>query len=119
MKPSAAILFAISLMLPAASAAQQAAPPDPMRARTFATWAPPLLAGAEAGQIEPIAADGRDHTVLGFAIGSAIGLAVGYGFYNLMCEAVDNNCSGSRAGTMLLGAGLFGGLGALIGAVTD
>jgi hypothetical protein len=119
MKPSAGILFGIGLMLPAASAAQQAAPADPMRVRSFTTWAPPLLAGTEARRLEPIAADGRDHTVLGFAIGSAIGLAVGYGFYNLMCEAVDNNCSGSRAGTMILGAGLFGGLGALIGAVSD
>ncbi len=119
MKPSVGILLAIGLIVPVASAAQQASSSVMVRERTFATWAPPLLGGTEAEGLEPIAADGRDHTVLGFAIGSAIGLAVGYGFYNLMCEAVDNNCSGSRAGTMLLGAGLFGGLGALIGAVTD
>jgi hypothetical protein len=58
----------------------------------------------------------QDHTVTGLLIGAGLGAALGYGFYNTMCEAVDNHCSGSRTLTMVAGAAVVGGLGALIGA---
>jgi hypothetical protein len=58
----------------------------------------------------------KDHTVIGLVVGTGVGAALGYGFYNAMCEAVDNHCSGSRTLTMMLGAAVFGSLGALIGA---
>ena len=61
----------------------------------------------------------KDYTVTGRLVGAALGAALGYGFYNAMCEAVDNHCYGSRTRTMVVGAGAFGALGALIGAISS
>jgi hypothetical protein len=36
-----------------------------------------------------------------------------------MCEAVDNNCNGSRLPYLVVGTGIGAGLGALIGRVAD
>jgi hypothetical protein len=61
----------------------------------------------------------KDHTITGLLIGAGLGAALGYGFYNAMCEAVNNHCSGSRTVSVVVGAGLVGSLGALIGAVSS
>jgi hypothetical protein len=61
----------------------------------------------------------KDHTITGLLVGAALGAALGYGFYNTMCEAVDNHCYGSRTRTVVVGAAAFGALGALIGAISS
>ena len=59
----------------------------------------------------------KDHTITGLLVGAGLGAALGYGFYNAMCEAVDNQCNGSRTRAVVVGAAAFGALGALIGAI--
>lgn len=61
----------------------------------------------------------KDHTVTGLLIGAGLGFAAGWGFYNTMCEAVDNECSGSPVQSALVGSAFFGSLGALIGSLAD
>ena len=61
----------------------------------------------------------KDHTVTGLLIGGGLGFAAGWGFYNAMCEAVDNECSGSRVQSALVGSAVAGSLGALIGSLAD
>lgn len=61
----------------------------------------------------------KDHTVTGLLIGAGLGFAAGWGFYNAMCEAVDNECSGSPVLSALIGSAFVGSLGALIGSLAD
>ena len=61
----------------------------------------------------------KNHTFTGLLVGAGLGAVLGYGFYNAMCEAVDNQCNESRTRTMVVGAAAFGALGALIGAVAS
>jgi hypothetical protein len=61
----------------------------------------------------------KDHTITGLLVGAGLGFAAGWGFYNAMCEAVDNECSGSRVRSALVGSALVGSLGALIGSVAE
>jgi ABC-type nitrate/sulfonate/bicarbonate transport system permease component len=61
----------------------------------------------------------HSHTLTGFLIGAAIGGALGYLFYNGLCEAVDNNCYDSRVRYVLIGGVSGGALGALIGSFSD
>jgi hypothetical protein len=61
----------------------------------------------------------KHHTVAGLLIGAGLGFVAGWGFYNAMCEAVDNRCSGSRGRTALLGTAAGAALGALVGSVAD
>ena len=111
------VLIAGSLLLPAAAAAQGT--PGVLRSSepTFAEWSLPAPTRPALRPVLP--GEGADHTVLGLAIGAAIGIAAGYAFYDVMCEAVDNNCSDSRLGLLVLGAGVGGALGALVGSVVD
>jgi hypothetical protein len=64
-------------------------------------------------------AEESDHTVLGLVVGGGLGFVAGWGFYNAICEAVDNDCNGSRLPYLVLGTGLGAGLGALIGSIAD
>ena len=57
----------------------------------------------------------KDHTVTGLLIGAGLGFLAGWGFYNAMCEAVDNRCSGSRLPDVVFGSAIGASLGALIG----
>lgn len=61
----------------------------------------------------------KDHTVTGLLVGAGLGFAAGWGFYNAMCEAVDNECDGSRVRSALVGSAFLGSLGALIGSLAD
>ena len=61
----------------------------------------------------------KNHTITGLLVGAGLGAALGYGFYNTMCEAVDNKCFGSRTRAVLVGAAAFGALGAMIGAIAS
>src|SRR5687768_13431454 len=57
----------------------------------------------------------KDHTVTGLLIGAGLGFAAGWAFYDVICEAVDNRCSDSRARLVLMGTATGASLGALIG----
>jgi len=61
----------------------------------------------------------KDHTVTGLLIGAGLGFAAGWAFYDTICEAVDNRCSDSRVGLVLMGTATGAGLGALIGGLAD
>jgi hypothetical protein len=61
----------------------------------------------------------KDHTVTGLLIGAGVGFAAGWAFYDMICEAVDNRCSDSRARLLVLGTGTGASLGALIGSLAD
>jgi hypothetical protein len=61
----------------------------------------------------------KDHTVTGLLIGAALGMAAGWAFYDALCEAVNNNCSDSRARLVILGGAAGGALGALIGSLSE
>lgn len=61
----------------------------------------------------------KDYTVIGLVIGAGLGFAAGWGFYNTICEAVDNRCSDSRAGLVLMGTAIGAALGALAGSAAD
>jgi hypothetical protein len=61
----------------------------------------------------------KDYTVPGLLIGAGLGFAAGWAFYNTICEAVDNRCSDSRAGLLMMGTATGAGLGALIGSLAE
>ena len=61
----------------------------------------------------------RDYTVIGLVVGAGLGFAVGWAFYDTICEAVDNECSDSRVPHLVLGTAAGGSLGALIGSLAD
>ena len=62
---------------------------------------------------------GSDGTLIGLLIGAGVGFVAGWATYDVFCEAVDNQCSDSRLGLVLLGTGVGGGLGALVGSAVD
>jgi hypothetical protein len=68
---------------------------------------------------DSVVARRKDHTVTGLLIGAGLGFAAGWAFYDTICEAVDNHCSDSRAGLVMMGTATGAGLGALIGALAD
>jgi hypothetical protein len=94
-------------------------PDPPIRPASSSVWVRPERLPASAVPIRIEAAEEGNHTVLGLIVGGGLGLIAGYGFYNAMCEAVDNNCSGSRLPYLVVGTGIGAGLGALIGSVAD
>jgi hypothetical protein len=106
-----------SLLLPSGMLAQL--PDPPIRPAASVVWVRPQREPADVLPIGIEAAGGHDHTVLGLIIGAGLGFAAGWGFYNAMCEAVDNDCSNSRFPYVAIGTGIGGGLGALIGSVAD
>jgi hypothetical protein len=67
----------------------------------------------------PDSAAKPDYTVLGLVVGAGLGFVAGWAFYDVICEAVDNNCSDSRLPHLVIGTGLGAGLGALIGSAVD
>ena len=111
------LLVAAALALPSLAAAQ--GPRSVLYAsdRSFPEWSVPAPVRPV---LRPVAmSGGSDHTVLGLVIGAAVGLVAGYAFYDVMCEAVDNNCADSRFTSLVVGAGAGGALGALIGSLAD
>jgi hypothetical protein len=115
------LVLTAALLLPLATASAQVAGPAAypgMGPGSSLLWAPPVHASA-APSIRIEQADKHDGTVLGLIVGAGLGLAAGWGFYNAICEAVDNHCSDSRLPYLLIGAGVGGGLGALIGSVAE
>jgi hypothetical protein len=61
----------------------------------------------------------KNYTITGLLVGAGLGAVLGHGFYNAMCEAANNSCNGSRTRTTVVGAALFGALGALIGVIAS
>ncbi len=106
-----------SLLLPSSLLAQL--PDPPIRPAASVVWVRPQREPADVLPIGIEAAEQHDHTVLGLIIGAGLGFAAGWAFYNAMCEAVDNDCSGSRFPYIAVGTGVGGGLGALIGSLAD
>ena len=113
---TSALLLSSSLL--STSAAAQL-PDPPIRPAASVVWVRPREMTSEALPVGLHAAEKRDYTVLGLVIGAGLGFVAGWGFYNAMCEAVDNDCAGSRFPYLAIGTGVGGGLGALIGSVAD
>jgi len=61
----------------------------------------------------------HSHALTGFLVGAVVGGALGWLFYNALCEAVDNNCYEPRVRYVLIGGATGGALGALIGSLSD
>jgi hypothetical protein len=93
-------------------------PDPPIRPAPSRMWVRPERIAA-AQSIRIAAEEKPDHTVLGLIVGGGLGFVAGWGFYNAMCEAVDNQCDGSRMPYLVVGTGLGAGLGALIGSIAD
>ena len=106
-----------TLLLPSSVPGQL--PDPPIRPAPSVVWVPPQRAPADVLPLGIESAEQHDHTILGLIIGAGLGFAAGWGFYNAMCEAVDNDCNGSRFPYLAIGTGVGGGLGALIGSVAD
>jgi hypothetical protein len=107
----------LALLLPAGSAlAQGYAMPFPTIEAPSA-WRE--VEGARGPAPGVSTAKGAHQTMTGFLIGAIIGGAAGWGFYNAMCEAVDNNCSDSPFRLVVIGASIGGVLGALVGSAYD
>jgi hypothetical protein len=106
-----------SLLLPSSVPAQL--PDPPIRPAASAVWVRPARVPADVLPLGIEAEEQHGHTILGLIIGAGLGFAAGWGFYNAMCEAVDNNCDNSRFPYLAIGTGVGGGLGALIGSVAD
>lgn len=70
-------------------------------------------------QPEQRSADRTRNILVGLFIGAFAGGAAGWGIYNAMCEAVDNNCADSPFRLVMIGAAIGGGLGALIGSAYE
>ena len=103
------------LLVASASAQTQALAPRPA---SSPLWELPESA-PRARPIRIETPDQHDHTVLGLVVGAGLGFAAGWGFYNAMCEAVDNRCNGSRVPYLVFGTSIGAGLGALIGSAAD
>jgi hypothetical protein len=115
--PHIAIALAVSTFLLSTSVPAQL-PDPPIRPAASRLWVRP--AGApDAIPVGIEAGERSDHTVLGLIVGAGLGFVAGWGFYNAMCEAVDNDCSGSRTPYLVFGASIGAGLGALIGSVAE
>ena len=81
-----------------------------------------LLATADPASAPQIRIETSGHgraALTGFAIGAVLGAAAGYAFFNAFCEAVDNQCEGSRPLRMVVGGLALGGAGALVGVLLD
>lgn len=125
------LLFAIGLsvsgaLLPLPLAGQTPLPIPAASPPLPAPWKPalpaaPLVRPAASRLVPEARVTGRrkDHTLIGLFIGAALGLLGGYAFYDIMCEAVDNRCAGSRVPHLVIGGAVGGGLGALIGSLAD
>jgi hypothetical protein len=106
-----------SLILPSSLPPQL--PDPPIRPAPSVVWVRPQRGSADVLPIGIEAAEQHDYTVLGLIIGAGVGFAAGWGLYNAICEAVDNDCADSRFPYLAIGTGAGGGLGALIGSLAD
>ena len=70
-------------------------------------------------QPQPESPNRTRNTLVGLFIGAFAGGAAGWGIYNAMCEAVDNNCADSPFRLVMIGGAIGGGLGALIGSAFE
>jgi hypothetical protein len=61
----------------------------------------------------------KDYTVPGLLIGAGLGFAGGWAFYDLLCEAVDNECGESRYRMVVPASALGGLIGAAIGTLAE
>jgi hypothetical protein len=107
-------------LLAGVSQASAQSRPVPFPSMEIATqWQAPATAGTRVPNPALDESKKSDHTATGFLIGAGIGLAAGWMFYNAMCEAVDNQCTGSRMPTVMIGGVIGAGLGGLIGSLAD
>jgi hypothetical protein len=121
---AAALTAAVAAAVPAGSALAQGRTMHPashaLHPRASPVWAPPSLPPrrVHAALPDSVKAERKNHTVLGLVIGAGLGFAGGWAFYDVICEAVDNECGDSRLPHLLVGTAVGGGLGALIGSAT-
>ncbi len=113
-----------ALVLPVRAAAQGPSPEEVATRLRLGTPSPdPRLRYATAPTLlvlpDSVVPERKDHTVTGLLVGAGLGFAGGWGFYNAMCEAVDNECSGSRVQSALVGSAVVASLGALIGSLAE
>jgi hypothetical protein len=125
-----ALLVAVLLLagsafaFPGSTAAQGPSPVEASATFRLAASAPAIRAPSTPAPTllvlpDSVVARRKDHTVTGLLIGAGLGFAAGWAFYDVICEAVDNRCSDSRARLLLMGTGTGASLGALIGSLAD
>jgi len=111
------LALSVSTLAFAASASAQQQELVPRPASSPLWTLPQPVPGAP--PIRSATSEKHDQTVLGLIVGAGLGFAAGWGFYNAMCEAVDNHCAGSRVPSLVFGTSIGAGLGALIGYAAD
>lgn len=114
-----ALTVALIASLPGTGLARETDPPAGRASvgpAPSALWAPPPAPHSLSASVR---AERPDPTVTGLLVGAGIGFVAGWAFYDYMCEAVDNNCYGSRVPALVLTSGFFASLGALIGSTMD
>jgi hypothetical protein len=118
------VLAGSALAFPGRAAAQGPSPAELATRLRLATPAPAVFTpSAPVRNLlvlpDSVVARRKDYTVPGLLIGAGLGFAAGWAFYNTICEAVDNRCSDSRAGLLMMGTATGAGLGALIGSLAE
>ena len=115
--PRAALALSVSTF-PLTPSVSAQLPDPPIRPAPSRVWVRPERT-ATALPLRIAADEKPDRTVLGLIVGGGLGFVAGWGFYNTICEAVDNQCSDSRMRYLVFGTALGAGLGALIGSAAE
>lgn len=116
---AASIGMLITLLVSASQASAQSQPVPFPTFEIAAQW--PVHEPTGSRLREPVfqSLQSHPHTMTGLLIGAVAGGALGWLFYDALCEAVDNKCFESPVRFVLVGGAIGGALGAAIGSLSD